>query len=98
MTNDETSLKAVLARLEAILARIGALEADRRASGAHALGEIDVHRLELEMHNEALREVRGQLETTLARYADLYDFAPIPYLMLDRDATILEANLAASRM
>jgi hypothetical protein len=38
--------------------------------------ELQVHQIELEMQNEEMRESRTQMESALARYTDLYDFAP----------------------
>lgn len=58
--------------------------------------ELEVHQIELEMQNEELRAARDELTTALERYTDLYDFAPVGYLTLERDGTILAANLAAS--
>ena len=58
--------------------------------------ELEVHQVELEMQNEELRETRTALETTLAEYTDLYDFAPVGYLTLARKGNILAANLTCT--
>lgn len=51
--------------------------------------ELQVHQIELEMQNAELRQARCELESALERYADIYDFAPVAYLTLDREGTIL---------
>src|SRR5512133_1918996 len=60
--------------------------------------ELQVHQIELEMQNEELRRLRDELEVSLARYTELYDFAPVGYLTLDDKSTILEINLAGAAM
>ncbi|OFX21649.1 MAG: hypothetical protein A2V77_14305 [Anaeromyxobacter sp. RBG_16_69_14] len=60
--------------------------------------ELQVHQIELEMQNEELRRVRDELEVSLARYSELYDFAPVGYVTLDRKSTIFEINLAGATM
>ena len=60
--------------------------------------ELQVHQIELEMQNEELRHARDTVEAGLEKYSDLYDFAPVGYLTLDREGTIREANLASASL
>jgi PAS domain S-box-containing protein len=60
--------------------------------------ELEVHQIELEMQNEELKKAWDESEAGLEKYTDLYDFAPVGYLTLDRDGVICEANLASTRM
>jgi PAS domain S-box-containing protein len=52
----------------------------------------------VEMHNSELEQARMDMESTLARYADLYDFAPVGYFTLDRHGAICEANLTGANL
>jgi PAS domain S-box-containing protein len=56
---------------------------------------LSVYQIELEMQNDELRRSREQLEQSRSEYADLYDFAPVGYLTLDRLGIITKANLTA---
>ena len=60
--------------------------------------ELQVHQIELELQNEQLQEARADLEAALSRYSDLYDFAPVGYLTLDRDGVIQKVNLTGARL
>ena len=62
------------------------------------LHDLRVHQLELELQNEELRRVHHELETSRARYFDLYDLAPIGYLTLTESGVIQEANLKAAEL
>ncbi len=63
-----------------------------------ALHNLLVHQVELEMQNRALRDAQERLETSRARYADLFDFAPVGYLTLLPDGHIEEINLTGSAL
>ena len=62
------------------------------------LHELQVHGEEITAQNEQLRKMQAELENTRDRYADLYDFAPIGYLSLNRGGVITEINLAGGAL
>ena len=63
---------------------------------AELVYELQVHQLELKMQNDELQRVQDELRASRQKYCDLYEFAPVGYLTLDRFGTITEANLLAS--
>ena len=60
--------------------------------------ELEVHQIELEMQNEELRQARARAEALVTQYTDLYDFAPVGYLTLDREGAIRRVNLNGARL
>ncbi|MCC8986308.1 MAG: EAL domain-containing protein, partial [Candidatus Contendobacter sp.] len=60
--------------------------------------ELQVHQIELELQNHALLEIRAQLEQSLEKYTDLYDFSPAGYFTLAHDGTIQDVNLAGATL
>src|SRR5687767_10771169 len=62
------------------------------------LHELEVHQLELEMQNEELLSARNEAENALARYTELFDFAPIGYATLGIDGCIREVNHAGAQV
>jgi len=63
---------------------------------AQLVHELQVHQIELEMHNEELRHAYDEADALIERYADIYDFAPVGYFTLDRQGVIVDMNLAGS--
>ncbi len=62
------------------------------------LYELQVHKIQLEMQNDELLRSRREVEASLARYSELYDFAPVGYFTLDREGTIRQVNLTGARL
>jgi PAS domain S-box-containing protein len=60
------------------------------------LHELQVHQIELEMQNEELANTYAEAEELRARYADIYDFAPVAYLSIDRLGVVRQINLAGA--
>ena len=63
---------------------------------AQLVHELQVHQIELEMHNEALRHAFEAADALRDRYADIYDFAPVGYFTLDPQGVIVDLNLAGA--
>ncbi len=60
--------------------------------------ELSVHQSELESQNLELRESRKWIEEARDRFSDLYDFAPVGYVTLDRGGQMREINLTGAAM
>jgi PAS domain S-box-containing protein len=67
-------------------------------SSDELLHELQVHQIELEMQNEQLRMMQIVLDLSQARYQDLYDQAPVGYLMLNDQGVIQQSNVTAATL
>src|ERR1035438_2766978 len=56
------------------------------------LHELQVHQVEVDLQDEELRRSRLELETSLNRQVQLYDYAPVGYLTVDCNAVLRELN------
>lgn len=77
-----------------VLMESGDLNQERLA----LIHDLEVHQTELEMQNQQLREAQGMLEESRARYADLYDFAPVAYCTFDKSGCVSEINLTGAAL
>jgi two-component system, cell cycle sensor histidine kinase and response regulator CckA len=60
------------------------------------LHDLEVHQAELEQQNEELHQAQQELVALNTRYIDLFELAPVGYLVLSEKGLILEANLTAA--
>ena len=80
-------------------AMVGSLSPAEAAQPAEILlHELLVHKVELEMQNEELRRAYSALEEARDRYIDLYEFAPVGYITINREGLISEINLTGSAL
>lgn len=56
--------------------------------------ELHTYQIELELQNEELLLTQEKLNLVNQRYVDLFENAPEPYILIDNNFTILEANNA----
>lgn len=54
--------------------------------------ELSIYQIELEHQNEELIHSQLELENSKASYADLFENAPIGYILIDKDRIIVNAN------
>lgn len=71
---------------------------DKMADMQRLVHELQVHKIELELQNEELRAAQHEIEAGIRRYSDLYEFAPVGFFLLNRNGTIIEANLAGATL
>jgi PAS domain S-box-containing protein len=60
--------------------------------------ELEVQQVELEIQNEELRRTQIALEDERRRYFDLFDLAPVGYVVLNEKGVVTRTNLAAVTM
>jgi PAS domain S-box-containing protein len=69
------------------------------APGALALlHELQVHQVEVDLQNEELRRSRVELEASLARHVQLYDYSPTVLFTVDGNGVLRELNLTGATL
>jgi PAS domain S-box-containing protein len=84
-----SALRAEVRRLRSVILR---------SKDAQAITELECYREELVAQQKELIESQRLLELSRDRYADLFDFAPVAYLLLDLNGTIEDINLTGARL
>ena len=64
----------------------------------HLIDELSAQQIDLETENEELRRTQIALETSRARYFDLYEFAPLTCITLSEQGVISAANQRATTL
>jgi PAS domain S-box-containing protein len=60
--------------------------------------ELWIHQIGLEIRNEELQLAQTDLEKSLDRYQDLFDYAPVGYFILTGEALISDVNLTGASL
>jgi len=68
------------------------------AAALALLHELQVYQVELDLQDEELRRSYAELEATMIRRVQRYDFAPVGCFTVDRNTVLLELNLTAAGM
>jgi PAS domain S-box-containing protein len=92
--NDEMSSEHVLRHRIHELERQLAGQADLE----DLISSLTTHQEELRTQQATLHAAQRELEASRDRYAELYDFAPVPILTLGASGAVEAMNLAAARM
>ncbi len=86
-------------KAEALISDIpGEAEGISPEDGKKLVHEVLVRQAELEIQNEELRQAYQELEASRNRYSDLYNAAPVGYLVVDGRGMILDANQTLADM
>jgi PAS domain S-box-containing protein len=95
---DRPDLEKLRRRAEQLLGGTVALQPEDQGDVRSLVHELQVHQAELELQNEELFRTQRELETSRTRYRDLFEGAPVCYLILERDGLVREANSAAETL
>jgi PAS domain S-box-containing protein len=94
MANKKTTKSELRSKAEAQVKKLPENLKDLTVQEVGALlHELEVHQIELEMQNQELREMQHHLEDVKDQYTNLFDFAPVGYLLLDEKGIIKNINL-----
>ncbi len=60
--------------------------------------ELQIHQIELQIQNEELQESRIEIEKAKSKYFNLFDLAPVGYMIIDEKGIIAELNIKAAEI
>src|SRR5215470_10798470 len=90
--DDQPPRAELLAELERLR------DSSREAELTRVLHELQVHHEEILVQQSQLLESQRALEEARDRFAELFDFSPVAYVVLSTTGVISEANLATARL
>jgi len=81
-----------------LIAELRKLRAERSRDSEleRLVHDLRVHEEQVQLQQDQLTETQQLLEASRDRYADLYDYAPLPYVTLDRNGVIEDINLTGA--
>lgn len=88
-------LRRLRARLAPYLDREGASLED---AAQNVLTNLSQSQERTRAQSEELKRLWGELEESYRKFQELFDYAPVGYLVVDRAGLILDANVTAARM
>lgn len=91
-----SALERLRARAEEVVRRGRVHHGD--LSGLRLMHEFELQAVELQLQNEELQEIERELEKSRAQYRELFDLAPVGYVVLDEAHRIVDANAAAAEL
>jgi two-component system cell cycle sensor histidine kinase/response regulator CckA len=95
----DTKVEDLRQRAETRLAAFGNdTDAEVDETTQRLLHDLHVHQIELEMQNEELRGAQEEIERSRDRYLDLFNHAPVGYVVTDSAGMILQSNQTFSHM
>jgi PAS domain S-box-containing protein len=92
---EQAEAKFLAEEADPLSAKIASASPDSMRTFVH---ELRVHQIELEMQNEELRGSQVDLDTSRARYFDLYDLAPVGYCTVSEKGFFLQVNLKVATL
>lgn len=85
-------------KAEAMVAQRAQDESASRTDVLRLVHELQVHQVELELQNDELLRTQAAEADAVGRYTELFNAAPLAYLVIDAAGAVREANLAASQL
>ena len=85
-------------KADAFLKKQGSAKGANPADVMGIIHEVSTYRVELDMQNDELQKTQLEFAESRDKYLNLYNLAPIAYLTIDKDDTILEANIACIKL
>lgn len=98
MNNKHDQLAQLRNRAEAALKQVVVSPLTTPQNIDEVIHELQVYHVELELQLEDLQESYRVLDVIRQRYANLFDFAPVGYVVTDNQGIVLNANRTAGSM